>query len=283
MIGNGVMKIGKNAFYGCRELVEFEVSAENPFYKSVSGLLLTKDGTTLVGGVNGDVVVPDGVTSIGDRSFRGLRLLTSVTIPASVTSIGTSVFYGCSKLEEFVVADDNPAYKSVSGLLLTKDGKTLVEGVNGDVVIPDGVTSIGDYAFSGCSGLTSVTIPESVTSIGERAFYNCSGLTNMTIPDGVVDVADDAFEGCDGLPANVKYGGIVGDVQFGKAQKKVGTLYDATDALVGTVELKFSKKSKKGGGNVADRREVEEDNRQGDQPSGGERQVEHYAGVRYAD
>ena len=85
-----------------------------------------------------DLVIPDGVTSIGDGAFDGCSGLTSVTIPDGVTSIGDGAFYGCSGLTS--------------------------------VTIPDSVTSIGSYAFCDCSGLTSVTIPDSVTSIGDYAF-----------------------------------------------------------------------------------------------------------------
>ena len=198
-IGKGVTSIGRYAFSNCNILAEFVVSADNTNYKSDSGLLLTKDGATLVSGVNGDVVIPDGVAEVMNRAFHGRRGLTSVTIPGSVTNIANSAFDSCSGLVEFVVAADNHFYKSVSGLLLTEDGKTLVAGVNGDVVIPDGVTSIGDNAFDGRSGLTSVAIPDGVTSIGKSAFYDCSGLGNLTIPDSVTSIGGDAFYDCTGL------------------------------------------------------------------------------------
>ena len=76
----------------------------------------------------------------------------------------------------FVVGNGNPSYQAVAGLLLTKDGKTLVAGVNGDVVIPTSVVNISPYAFSGRSRLTSVTIPDNITTIGQSTFYGCSGL-----------------------------------------------------------------------------------------------------------
>ena len=139
------------------------------------------------------------VTSIGYYAFSGCSGLTSVTIGNSVTSIGYYAFEDCSGSRSFSVAEGNPSYKSVSGLLLTKDGKTLVAGVNGDVAIPDGVTSIGDRAFSGCSGLTRVTIPNGVTSIGFGAFEDCSSLTSVTIPDSVTNIGEWAFSCCSGL------------------------------------------------------------------------------------
>ena len=197
-----VTGIGDGAFYGCHELKQFTVASGNSKYQSVSGLLFTKDGKTLVYGISEDgVTIPDGVTCIGDGAFsvRGIKSvvipssvtaigeeafsscgeLTSVTIPASVTSIGSGAFYSCIGLRQFTVAADNPNYKSVSGLLLTKNGKTLVCGVNGNVTIPDGVTKIGYLAFMGLAGLTSVTIPASVTSIGDYAFMDCEGLTSV--------------------------------------------------------------------------------------------------------
>ena len=139
------------------------------------------------------------VTRIGDGAFVWCSGLTSVTIPDSVTSIGEWAFFDCSGLTNFVVGANNPNYCSVNGLLLTKDAKTLIAGINGDVTIPDCVTSIGYSAFSGCSGLTSVTIPDSVTRIGDDAFYYCSGLTSVTIPSSVTSIGVGAFYYCSGL------------------------------------------------------------------------------------
>ena len=199
-IPDSVLSIGDYAFGFCSGLMSFTVGHGNPNYLSENGLLLSKDGKTLIQGVNGDVTIPDCVTNIVDFAFSGCSGLTSVTIPDSVTSVGDGAFYGCSGLREFVVGENNLACNSVFGLLLTKDGKTLVAGVNGDVVIPDCVTSIGDEAFYGCSGgLTSVTIPGSVTNIGYAAFEGCSGLTSVTIPDSVTSIGDYAFSGCSGL------------------------------------------------------------------------------------
>ena len=112
-----------------------------------------------------EVIIPDGVTSIGDSAFYNCSGLTSVTIPDSVTSIGKGAFSYCSGLTS--------------------------------MTIPDSVTSIGERAFYYCSGLTSVTIPDSVTSIGSYAFAGCSSLDDLDIiPSGVVDYGVSCFDGC---------------------------------------------------------------------------------------
>ena len=139
------------------------------------------------------------VARIGVEAFYGSSGLASVTIPGGVTNIGRSAFYNCSRLTAISVDTDNPVYKSVDGLLLSKDGTILVRGVNGEVTIPNGVTYIGEDAFYGFSGLTSVTIGDCVTRIGKEAFRDCSGLTSVAIPDTVTSIGALAFCGCLGL------------------------------------------------------------------------------------
>ncbi|MCX6873760.1 MAG: leucine-rich repeat domain-containing protein, partial [Verrucomicrobia bacterium] len=155
----------------------------------------------------GAVAIPaeiDGkpVTSIGNPAFFSCGWLTSVTIPASVISIWDWAFDGCSGLTSIIVEGGNPSYSSLGGVLFNQSATRLIqcpEGLTGSYAIPASVTSIGDYAFSGCSGLTSVTIPASVTSIGDGAFDGCSGLTVLTIPASVTSIGDGAFAGCRGL------------------------------------------------------------------------------------
>ena len=143
------------------------------------------------------ITIPNSVTTIGIYAFYSCRSLTSITIPDSVTSILGGAFSCCTGLTSITVSPDNSALKSLDGVLYTKDGKTLVSypgAKSGAYVIPDSVTSIGGYAFSGCNGLTSITIPDGVTSISVYAFSNCSSLTSITVsPD------NSAYKSLDGV------------------------------------------------------------------------------------
>ena len=201
-------------FQGCSNLATVNIGdnvTTIPFYafSGCSGLtsITIPDSVTSIGeeafrGCTGltSVTIPDSVASIGKRAFSECAGLTSVKIPDSVTSIGKSVFYGCSGLASIIVVDGNSKYHSAGNCLLETATKTLILGCKTSVIPTDrSVTSIGEWAFSGCSGLTSITIPDSVTSIGEWAFYGCTGLTSVTIPNSVTSIGAYAFWGCKGL------------------------------------------------------------------------------------
>ena len=236
-IPNSVTSIGYGAFYNC------------------SGLT--------------SVTIPNSVTSIGNWAFYGCSGMTSVTIPNSVTSIGYGAFYNCSGLTSVIWNAKNCADFAPNNTPFYSDGyyndrywdelkfdlrpqitsftfgnevehipANLCNGMSNltSIEIPNSVTSIGEYAFSGCSGLTKVNImdiaawcniafsgsgsnplsyakhlyvndeevtelvfPNSVTSIGSYAFYNCSGLTSVTIPESVTSIGENAFYECSGL------------------------------------------------------------------------------------
>lgn len=149
------------------------------------------------------IAIPDGVTSIDDYTFYNCTSLTSIVIPDSVTSIGEDAFNRCDSLKNVYISDiakwfainfenysSNPLSANSCEHNLYLNGVLIT-----DLTIPDGVTSIGGYAFAYCTNLASITIPDSVTSIGIFAFVGCRDLTSITIPDSVTSIGNSAFSG----------------------------------------------------------------------------------------
>ena len=159
-----------------------------------------EDGAFKDCGVLTSIDIPNSVTSIGYEAFSGCSSLTSFTIPNSVTSIGNYAFSNCSDLTSIKVESGNVKYDSRNNCnaIIETSSNTLIRGCK-NTIIPNSVKSIGNNAFSGCSGLTSITIPNSVTSIGDNAFSGCYNLTSVTIPNSVTSIGDYAFSGCSGL------------------------------------------------------------------------------------
>ena len=188
-IPNSVTSIGGDAFWGCSGLTSITIPNS-----------VTSIGERAFRGCSGltSVTIGNSVTSIGNYAFYGCSSLTSITIPNSVTSIGGRAFYGCSGLNSISVENGNTNYDSRNNCnaIIETASNTLIAGCK-NTTIPNSVTSIGNYAFSACSGLTSVTIPNSVTSIGAYAFWYCSGLTSVTIPNSVTSIGDNAFDEAD--------------------------------------------------------------------------------------
>ena len=184
-IGNGVTDIGIYAFKDCNALTSVHITDLAAWCKITFN---TEDANPLFHAhhlfLNGDeikdLVIPDGVTSIGSGAFQGCCALESVTIPNGVTSIGGTAFEDCTSLTS--------------------------------VTIPNSVTSIGSSAFSKCTSLSTITIPNSVTSISMFAFYGCSSLTSIEIPNGVTDIGPDTFWGCSSL-TSVTIGNSVTRIQ----------------------------------------------------------------------
>ena len=212
-IPDSVTSIGGSAFYNCSGLevvyinnlatwckIEFGSAEANPLYYAHNLRVDNKKLTNLV--------IPDDVTRIGSYAFAGGTGLTVVTIPESVTSIGAGAFKNCSNLVavrcpsleawcniEFGNEYSNPIYYVHS---LTANGSSLTE-----LVVPESVASIKDYAFVNCQKLTSATIGNGVTSIGTSAFSGCTGLTSAVIGDGVTSIGNSAFSGCSALTSAV--------------------------------------------------------------------------------
>ena len=191
-IPSSVSTIGAYAFYSCTGLTSVTIPA------SVSTI-----GDNVFSRCSGltSLTISNGVKSIGDNAFWACRGLTSVAIPSSVTSIMGSSFSSCSKLASIVVDAANPSYSTLDGVLVNKSQTTLIAypaGKSSVYTIPVGVTAIGNQAFQGSTGLTSVTIPYGITSIGSSAFFGCN-LTNITIPASVTSIGASAIAACNGL------------------------------------------------------------------------------------
>jgi hypothetical protein len=203
-----LLSIHAQAFNGCTNLTSISVSPYNPNYSaSADGkMLLNRNGTILLSypSASGEITL-NGITNIGDRAFSkcfnltSLSLpavtsignmafdycdgLTSVSLPASLLSIGSQPFISCVNLRSITVDPGNPNYKAEDGKLLTKDGTTLIAypSASGSITL-NGIITIANGAFNGCTGLTEVSLPEAV-SIGNNAFYNCKeALTTVNLP-----------------------------------------------------------------------------------------------------
>ncbi|MBR5456460.1 MAG: leucine-rich repeat protein, partial [Bacteroidaceae bacterium] len=216
-IGDGVTSIGIYAFFECYRLTSIEI--------------------------------PGSVTSIGDYAFRYCHGLTSVTSLATTApalgsyafdsiSSGATLYYPAgsdySSWEQYFANTETIYVQSKCGDNLTwvfNGGVLTISGTGAmwdysynnsapwssdeitHVIIEDGVTSIGNYAFYYCDGLTSIEIPGSVTSIGDYAFEGCSGLTSIEIPGSVTSIGNYAFYDCSGL-ASIEIPGSVTSIGY---------------------------------------------------------------------
>ena len=237
IIPNSVTSIGNGAFGGCRCLTS--VAIPNSVTEIGESTFENCEGLT-------SVAIPSSVTSIGNNAFTWCSSLTSIVIPNSVTEIGDEAFSWCSGLTSIVVASENPRYDSRNNCnaIIETASNTLIVGCK-NTIIPNSVTKIGDYAFFGCTGLTSIDIPNSVTSIGNEAFAY-SGLTSINIPNSVTSIGGEAFYATDwyyNQPDGLVYAGMVAYKYKGMMPNgtsitlKEGTLGIAGYAFVGCTGL----------------------------------------------
>ncbi len=200
LIPDTVTTIGNNAFNGCTNLVS--------------------------------VNIPDSVTSIGDNAFNGCQKLTNITIPYSVTTLGESAFAGCTALKTVLLPGHQGGGETLTGIPASVfSGCTALT----HMVIPKGVTTIGEKAFNGCTGLTEVIIPEGVKTIGAQAFDGCCYLASVILPESLTSIGAFGFHNCDKLisitiPAAVT---SIGANSFAECDYLEEVIIDGSDATVG--------------------------------------------------
>ena len=238
-IPNSVTNIYYSAFEVCTSLTAINVATGNQNYVSVNGVLYSKNKTELIcypaGKKDKSYSILDSVTEIGDSAFSGCTSLTSITIPDSVKIIGYSAFSGCTSLTSIMIPDsvttigryafsgctsftainvaaENQNYVSVDGVLYDKDKSAIIcypaNNKDKSYKILDGVTRIGECAFSGCISLTDLIIPDDVMYISRAAFGDCISLKSITIPDSVMSIGEWAFSGCTSLKSVTIQGSV---------------------------------------------------------------------------
>ncbi len=195
-----VTGITDHAFYNCAELASVTIPktvkyiGEQAFFQCS---MMTS------------VTLPDNLKTIGKEAFYGCSGLTSISVPKAVTSISEGAFWTCGDLSAITVDEGNGVYDSRNGCnaIIETATNTLISGCM-NTVIPDDVTAIGNYAFTNCTGLTSINFPKGLRSIGRYSFCFCEGLTSIVIPDNVTTIGNSAFRECYGLKSYVLGSGI---------------------------------------------------------------------------
>ena len=240
-IGKGVTTIADNAFEECNMLEKIVVNSNNSYYSSQDGILYDKGQTHIVTvpqALKGSVTIPGSVSSIDDYALHLRKDVTAITIEKGVRKIGKNAFSN-TKCEEIHIPDSvkeigedafsNTHYEKVyipdikiwcnisftdknSNPLNSADTLYVKNELVTDLIIPDGVNYIGNYAFSGCNGIESVTIADSVTSIGNSAFENCYNLKSVKTGDGVRSIKKHSFDGCTNLQS----------IEMGNGVKSIG-------------------------------------------------------------
>ena len=226
-IPSSVTLIDTGAFRYCWVYDGFNVAADNPNYSSLNGFLCNKEQTIIiqcpVNKFDDNFAISNSIVTIGRYAFAGCELLRNIIIPNSVTTIEDYAFSGCliqsidipnsvisigkgslggQQLNSINVVSDNPNYSSINGVLFNKSQDTLIlypTGRIGTYSIPEGVTTIMESAFSGCSKLTAINFTNNITDIGVGAFYYCSSLVSVVIPDGISIIRSSAFGDCENL------------------------------------------------------------------------------------
>ncbi len=243
----GVTNIGMSAFQNCTSLEEVRIpqsvtevgmaAFDGTPWQTAQGDFLIINGILLsYQGQRGEVDIPNGVTEIAPEAFQNCTTLTGVTIPDGVTEIGWLAFNGCTALSRVEIPDsvtsfgdrvfEGTPWLEAQGEFPVVNGTLLkYQGQGGDVIIPDGVSVIGSYAFWNCHSLTSITIPKSVTAVMLNAFLDCYNLTDVYYGGGIEDWKVDFHAAVDDrlLAADIHYQyGAPGTAQEGEMKSADG-------------------------------------------------------------
>ena len=228
---NGLLSLEAHSFSDCTGLTSITIpssllSLESHSFSNCTGLTsitipssVTSIGDYAFSGCSGltSISLPNSLLSLGANSFSNCSGLTSFTIPSSVTSIGNSILSSCSSLQSVAVESGNTVYDSRENCnaIIETATNTMIAGF-AITTFPPSVTAIGNYAFSGCMNLTSMTIPSTVTKLGDYAFSGCSNLVSTTIPSSVTSIGGFAFHRCSGLESAILQYGVtsIGDHAF---------------------------------------------------------------------
>ena len=207
-IPSTIKSIGISAFSKCEKLksviitdlsawcnIEFEHYSSNPL-QYAHNLVLNDNPIK-------ELVIPEDVTTIKNYTFYCCSNFTSVTFYPNVSSVGTSAFTGCNGLESVHIFDLEAwcriTFQDGSNPLSYAHNLYLENNLLKDVTIPNGLSKIEDYSFSGCSSITSVILPDGIETIGKNAFSRCDGLTTIAIPNSVTIIEENAFSECSNL------------------------------------------------------------------------------------
>lgn len=191
-IPNSVETIGRGAFSSNRQLEELTMG---------NSVTTIGEGAFSLCPALRSFSFPHSIKTIEPQAFNECAALTTVTIPASVDNIGSGAFSSCDGLTSIKVVSGNKRYDSrdnCNAIIETGTNK-LVVGCNGTTAVPASVTTIGDEAFYGCDGLTTVDLPGTVTKIGYRAYFYCHNIRSINLPNSVTAIGSYAFVGCDSL------------------------------------------------------------------------------------
>lgn len=253
-LGNGIREIDFSAFDDCPKLEYNEYgngyylgNKENPYIalvsatsKSIEEISIHPDTVVICGSAMQDcdylteIVIPEGVLSLSSFSLYHCSYLERIYLPSTLEYIDSLALNDCNSLLEFVVAEENPHFKSIDGNLFSGDGKHLIKYTVGKDTesyrIPDGTEYIYSYAFQNAENLTEVAFPDSLTDMGGKVFIDCENLqrisfgsslkiigdeaftstaiTEITIPDSVEEIEYNAFSYCTSLERVVIGGGV---------------------------------------------------------------------------